>query len=59
VRFFVGEAEAEALFAGLAPGFVGLAQGNLKLPPLEPGTYELRIAVGEAVSAGARITVAR
>jgi uncharacterized protein (TIGR03437 family) len=57
VRAFVGDAEAEVLFAGLAPAFVGLAQGNFKLPPLEPSTYELRIAVGEAVSAGARITV--
>jgi uncharacterized protein (TIGR03437 family) len=57
VRAWIGNAEATVHYLGLAPGFVGLGQANLQLPPLEPGTYELKIAIGETVSAGALITI--
>ena len=39
------------LYAGVAPGYAGLYQINLRLPQQLPHNPELRIAVGEAVSA--------
>jgi len=38
------------LYAGVAPGFAGLYQINLRLPDSLPADPEIRIAVGEAIS---------
>jgi YVTN family beta-propeller protein len=44
---------------GLTPGSVGLFQVNLQIPALPPGSYPLRIAVGEAVSNSPTIAVSQ
>jgi uncharacterized protein (TIGR03437 family) len=38
------------LYAGLAPGFAGLYQINLVIPPLTPPFPEIRIAIGPQIS---------
>jgi uncharacterized protein (TIGR03437 family) len=48
---------AEVVFAGLSPGFVGLTQVNLKLPNLAPGNYPVVINVNGEDSNSALITV--
>jgi uncharacterized protein (TIGR03437 family) len=40
------------LYAGLAPGFAGLYQINLVLPPDAPPTPEIRLAIGAETSPG-------
>ncbi len=49
-------APAELPFLGLAPGFAGVCQGNLKIPSIAPGDHSLQVQVGDAVSAEALIT---
>ena len=54
----IGGQPADLLFLGLTPGFVGLAQANLKLPPLEAGNHAVVVTVGGANSNGPIVTVA-
>jgi uncharacterized protein (TIGR03437 family) len=50
----IGSASAQVLFAGLSPGFVGLAQANIVIPAgTATGTYPLTITIdGQASNAG-------
>jgi len=53
----INDIDAPVLFLGLSPGFIGLAQANLTIPNLPPGTYNLIITIGGAASPPVRITV--
>jgi uncharacterized protein (TIGR03437 family) len=53
----IGVQSATVEFLGLSPGFVGLAQANIKVPDLPTGDYPLVINVGGIVSASAVISV--
>lgn len=53
----VGGQTAVVSYAGLAPGFAGVAQANITLPNLSTGDYPLIITVGGATSNSAIISV--
>jgi uncharacterized protein (TIGR03437 family) len=53
----VGGVAAGVLFAGLAPGYVGLYQVNLMLPALPAGDYPVQIVAGGVASNLATISV--
>ena len=53
----IGNQSAEIAFAGLAPGFVGLTQVNLRIPILAPGDYPLVVTVNGEKSNAAMVTV--
>jgi uncharacterized protein (TIGR03437 family) len=46
VTFLVGQAEANVLYGGLAPGLVGLYQFNIQLPSVGGGDQPLTVRVG-------------
>jgi uncharacterized protein (TIGR03437 family) len=53
----LGGQPAMVLFAGLAPGYVGLYQVNLMIPQLAPGNYPLQISANGAASNTATISI--
>jgi len=53
----VGDQPVEIAFVGLAPGFVGLTQMNLKIPNLAAGNYSLVVTVNGEKSNAATVTV--
>jgi uncharacterized protein (TIGR03437 family) len=56
VSVTVGDRAAEVLFSGLAPGYAGLYQLNLRLPsPLPTGTVSIVITAGAATSKPANL----
>lgn len=50
----IGSSQAQVSFIGLTPGFVGLVQANIVVPPtMAAGTYPLVVSIGgEASNAG-------
>jgi uncharacterized protein (TIGR03437 family) len=59
VRVEVGGDGADVAFAGLAPGFAGVAQINFRVPAGIPdGTATLRVAAGAGMSAAVSIPIA-
>ncbi|MBN8730537.1 MAG: hypothetical protein J0L64_08365 [Acidobacteria bacterium] len=56
-RITVGGVDAQVLFVGLTPGFVGLAQANIVVPQLGAGEYPLEITIGGVASNRPVITV--
>lgn len=59
VSVFVDDQPAEVLFAGLAPGFVGLLQVNLRVPQTaQPGhSRPLRLRIGDTQAATATLAI--
>ena len=53
----VGGTPATVLFAGMAPGFVGLVQVDLQVPNLPAGNYPLQVSMGTAQSNTPVVTV--
>ena len=54
----VGSAGAAVSFAGLAPGWIGLTQVNVVVPPgLAPGTYPLTVTIDGQTSNAGNISV--
>lgn len=54
----IGGAPAVVSFAGLAPGFVGLVQANIVVPPgLAAGTYPLIVSIGGQTSNAGNVSV--
>jgi uncharacterized protein (TIGR03437 family) len=54
----IGTAAATVSFAGLTPGFIGLGQMNIVVPPtLAPGVYPLTITIDGQTSNSATIAV--
>lgn len=59
VAVTIGDSEAETLFAGSAPGFVGLLQLNVRIPLDAPSgaAIPVRLRVGEAESLASSIAI--
>ncbi|MCU1275700.1 MAG: hypothetical protein JWO48_3131, partial [Bryobacterales bacterium] len=53
----IGGMPVEIPFAGLAPLYAGVAQMNLKIPPLASGVYSLVINIGDEASNAAQLVV--
>jgi uncharacterized protein (TIGR03437 family) len=53
----IGGANAPVQFAGAAPGFVGLSQVNVMVPPLSSGAYPLVITAAGVPSNAAQLSV--
>lgn len=53
----IGASAATIQFLGLTPGFAGLAQANIQVPPLPSGDYPLVLTIGGYVSASAVVAV--
>ncbi|MBL8296453.1 MAG: hypothetical protein JNN08_31705 [Bryobacterales bacterium] len=55
-RITAGDQEAEVLYLGLAPGFVGLAQANIRVRNVS-GTVPLTVTVGDVTSNSPLISI--
>jgi uncharacterized protein (TIGR03437 family) len=53
----IGGMPAQIQFAGLAPGWVGLGQINMKIPALGSGTFPVVITIGSSVSNPGNLSV--
>jgi uncharacterized protein (TIGR03437 family) len=58
VAFSLNQTAAQTLYAGIAPGFVGLYQFNIQAPNVAPGDYQLNATVnGMAVNQAIYVAV--
>jgi len=55
----IGGSLAQSEFAGLAPGYAGVAQINLKVPALASGVYPLIVTAGGRASNAAQLAISR
>jgi len=53
----IGGQPADVLFLGMAPGFVGIVQADIKIPSLAPGAYPVVVTIGGVQSNGPLISV--
>jgi len=53
----IGGVAADVDFAGLAPGFPGVAQLNLKIPKLATGVYRVVVTIAGQTSNAANVTI--
>jgi uncharacterized protein (TIGR03437 family) len=53
----IGGKAADILFLGMAPGFVGVGQADVKIPDLTAGAYPIVITVGGVQSNGPMVSV--
>ncbi|HLK50487.1 MAG TPA: choice-of-anchor D domain-containing protein, partial [Bryobacteraceae bacterium] len=58
VTAVIGGQHAEVIFAGLAPGYMGALQLNLRVPNLASGDYPLVVTIGAAQSNAPLLRVA-
>jgi uncharacterized protein (TIGR03437 family) len=49
-RVTIGGKEGKVYFAGLTPGFIGLAQVNVQVPEFPAGDYQMVVEIGGAAS---------
>jgi uncharacterized protein (TIGR03437 family) len=54
----VGGAPGQLLFAGMAPGFVGLVQVDFYVPHLPAGDYPIQVSIGAVQSNTPVVSVA-
>ena len=59
VSVTIGAQPVTPYFVGLTPGFVALAQANLPIPSLAPGTYPVIVTVNGAASNAAMLTIGK
>src|SRR5690348_2481506 len=53
----IGSASADVVFAGLASGFIGLGQANIKVPALQAEDYSLVLTINGVPSNPVNIAV--
>jgi uncharacterized protein (TIGR03437 family) len=58
VTITIGGQRADAVFVGLTPGSIALAQANVVIPNLASGDYPILITIGGAASNGPLVSVA-
>jgi uncharacterized protein (TIGR03437 family) len=57
VRAIIGGQDAQVLFAGLLPGYVGVLQVNLLVPLVPSGEHVLQVTIGEASANATTVSI--
>ena len=58
LQVMLGQTAAQVQYAGLAPGYTGLFQINVQVPPMAPGDYPLTLILGDlTVNTGALVSI--